>query len=64
MKQNSLLHKMSYNLDRKNVRQAAFKTNLIQIHTIIQFQVTKVLYVTIEFEEPVVWTKPMITLTN
>ena len=45
---------MSYKLDRKNVRQGAFKTNFIQIHTIIQFQVIKVLYVTIEFEDPVV----------
>ena len=53
MKQNSLLHKMSYKLDRKNVRQGAFKTNFIQIHTIIQLQVIKVLYVTIEFEDPV-----------
>ena len=44
---------MSYKLDRKNVRQGAFKTNFIQIHTIIQFQVIKVLYVTIEFEDPV-----------
>ena len=53
MKQNSLLHKMSYNLDRKTVRPHAFKTNFIQIHTIIQLQVLKVLYVTIEFEDPV-----------
>ena len=44
---------MSYKLDRKNVRQGAFKTNFIQIHTIIQLQVIKVLYVTIEFEDPV-----------
>ena len=46
---------MSYKLDRKNVRQHAFKTNFIQIHTIIQLQVIKVLYVTIEFEDPVLY---------
>ena len=44
---------MSYKLDRKNVRQGTFKTNFIQIHAIIQSQVIKVLYVTIEFEDPV-----------
>ena len=53
MKQNSLRHEMSYKLNRKTVRQHAFKTNFIQIHTIIQLQVIKVLYVTIEFEDPV-----------
>ena len=46
---------MSYKLKRENVRQGVFKTNLIQIHAIIQFQVIKVLYVTIEFEDPVVF---------
>ena len=55
MKQISLLHKMSYKLDRKNVRQHAFKINFIQIHTIIQLQVIKVPYVIIEFEDPVRW---------
>ena len=52
MKQNSLLHKISYKLDKKNVRQGAFKTNFIEIDIIIQLQVIKVLYVTIELDDP------------